>query len=109
MTETTIAFAIWCIAGGFFIALGIYALFSKKPVGFWANAKMYEVTDVQKYNQAMCKLYCAMGVVFIFLGLPLLSKETVLLILFSCMGVMFEVIAAMVIYTTVIDKKYRKK
>ena len=42
-------------------ALGIYALFSKKPVGFWANTKM------------------------------------------------FEVIAAMVIYTTIIDKKYRKR
>ena len=50
-----------------------------------------------------------MGVVFIILGLPLLSKENVMLIIFSSIGVMIEVIVAMVIYTIVIEKKYKKK
>ena len=109
MPETLIGFGIWCMVGLFFIALGVYALFSKKEVGFWANAKMFQVTDVKKYNKAMCKLFCIMGVVFIFLGLPLLRKETTLWILFSCVGVMAEVIVAMIIYTTVIEKKYKKK
>ena len=109
MPETLIGFGIWCIVGFFFIALGIYALFSKKEVGFWANAEMFQVTDVKKYNKAMCKLFCIMGVVFIFLGMPLLRKETTLWILFSCVGVMAEVIVAMIIYTTVIEKKYKKK
>lgn len=109
MPETLIGFGIWCIVGFFFIALGIYALFSKKEVGFWANAEMFQVTDVKKYNKAMCKLFCIMGVVFIFLGMPLLRKETTLWILFSCVGVMVEVIVAMIIYTTVIEKKYKKK
>ena len=109
MSEMLIAFGIWCIVGFFFIGLGIYSMFSKKAVGFWANAEMFQVTDVKKYNKAMCKLYCIMGVVFIILGFPLLLKEKVVLIFFSSVGVMIEVIVAMVIYITVIEKKYKKK
>ena len=97
MLETLIGFGIWC-----------YALFSKKAVGFWANAEMFQVTDAKKYNRAMCKLFCIMGIIFIFLGFPLLWKEAALWILFSCIGVMIEVIVAMIIYTTVIEKKYKK-
>ncbi|MBQ8857071.1 MAG: hypothetical protein IJ024_02880 [Lachnospiraceae bacterium] len=108
MTGTAIGFVIWCITGCFFIALGIYSLFSKKAIGFWANAKMFQVTDVKKYNRAMCKLFCIMGVIFIFLGFPLLSKQNSVWILLSVIGVMLEVIAAMIIYTNVIEKKYKK-
>ena len=103
-----IGFGIWCMVGFFFIGLGICSLFSKKAVGFWANAEMFQVTDVKKYNRTMCRLFCIMGVVFIFLGLPLLRKETTLWILLSCVGVMIEVIVSMIIYTTVIEKKYKK-
>lgn len=109
MTETVIGFVIWCMTGCFFIALGIYSLFSQKAVGFWANAEMFQVTDVRKYNNAMCKLFCVLGIVFIILGIPLLSGQNSVWILFSCVGVMFEVIVAMVIYITVIEKKYKKK
>lgn len=108
MTGTLIGFVIWCIIGCFFIALGIYSLFSKKAVGFWANVKMFEVIDVKKYNSAMCKLFCILGVIFIFLGFPLLSKQNSVWILFSVIGVMVAVIVAMIIYTTVIEKKYKK-
>jgi len=109
MSEMIISFGIWCIVGFFFIGLGIYSAYSKKAVGFWANAEMFQVTDIKKYNRAMCKLYCIMGVVFIILGLPLLSKEKVMLILFSSVGVMIEVIVAMVVYITGIEKKYKKR
>lgn len=108
MTGTVIGFVIWCITGCFFIALGIYSLFSKKAIGFWANVKMFQVTDVKKYNRAMCVLFCTMGVIFIILGLPLLSEENSIWILFSVVGVMLEVIVAMIIYTNVIEKKYKK-
>lgn len=108
MAGTIIGFGMWCIVGCFFIGLGIFSFFSKKAVGFWANVKMFEVTDIKKYNNAMGKLFCTMGVIFIFLGLPLLSKETSLWILLSCVGVMVEVLLAMVIYSTVIEKKYKK-
>ncbi len=109
MTGTLIGFGIWCITGCFFIGLGINALHSKEAVGFWANAKMFEVTDVRKYNKAMCKLFCIMGVVFIFLGIPLLSKQNSVLILLSGVGVMIEVVVVMAVYITVIEKKYKKR
>lgn len=108
MTGTIIAFAAWCVMGCVFICMGIYSLFAKKAVGFWANAKVFEVTDIKKYNAAAAKLFCAYGIVFILLGLPLLSGQNSVWIIFSMIGVMAETVAAMVIYTIVIEKKYRK-
>ena len=111
MTETMLAFIFWSIIGLLFIILGIYAFFSKKaqPMGFWANAKMFEVTDVRKYNAAMGKLFIGFGMIFIILGLPLLSGQNSALIILSAFGVMAEVILTMAIYTIVIEKKYKKK
>ena len=111
MTEMMLAFTIWSIIGLLFIILGIYAFFSKKaqPMGFWANAKMFEVTDVRKYNAAMGKLFIGFGMIFIILGLPLLSGQNSALIILSAFGVMAEVILMMAIYTIVIEKKYKKK
>ena len=111
MTETMLAFIFWSIIGLLFIILGIYAFFSKKaqPMGFWANAKMFEVTDVRKYNAAMGKLFIGFGMIFIILGLPLLSGQNSALIILSVFGVMAEVIIMMAIYTIVIEKKYKKK
>ena len=111
MVETLIAFIIWLIVGLLFIGMGIYAIFSQKaqPMGFWANAKMFEVTDVRKYNAAMGKLFIGYGIIFIILGIPLLSDQYSLMILLSSFGVMFETIVMMAIYITVIEKKYKKK
>ena len=111
MTEMMLAFTIWSIIGLLFIILGIYAYFSKKaqPMGFWANAKMFEVTDVRKYNAAMGKLFIGFGMIFIILGLPLLLGQNSALIILSAFGVMAEVIIMMAIYTIVIEKKYKKK
>lgn len=47
MSGNIIGFIIWCIMGVLFIGLGIFAFTAKKAVGFWANAKMFEVTDVK--------------------------------------------------------------
>ena len=111
MSETILAFMIWAVIGLLFVLMGIYAIFSKKaqPMGFWANAKMFEVTDVKKYNAAMGKLFCAFGIVFIILGLPLLSGQNSAWIILSAFGVMGEAIVMMGIYTIVIEKKYKKK
>ena len=109
MSEPVMGFVIWCIVSCFFIGLGIFAFFSKKPVGFWANVKMFEVTDVKKYNRAVGKLFCVWGIVFVILGLPLLAGQNSPLIFISVIGVMFSVIIAMVVYITVIESKYKKK
>ena len=104
-----IAFLIWAAAGLLFIGIGIFDFFSKKQAGFWANAKMFEVTDVRKYNAAIGKLFIGFGIVFIALGLPLLSGQNSALIILSMFGVMAEAIFMMAIYTLVIEKKYKKK
>lgn len=111
MAEEWIGFIIWCLAGIFFIGMGIYAAFSQKPkvMGFWANAEMFEVTDRKRYNRAMAKLFCIFGMVFILLGLPLLAEDHSAWIILSIVGAMAESIAAMVVYVVVIEKKYRRR
>lgn len=107
-----IGFIVWCVVGAAFIFFGVYAWFSKKPkpMGFWANAKMFEVSDVKKYNRAVAKLFVAFGIVFIALGIPLLYVEkNSAYILLTVVGVMIESVITMAVYSSVIEKKYRKK
>lgn len=108
MTEQTLAFLLWSAVAGLIVLLGISALFAKKPVGFWSNARPFEVTDVKKYNAAVGKLFIVFGIALVLLGLPLLAEETTAFIIISILGVMALAITAMVIYVTVIEKKYRK-
>lgn len=105
------AFLIWLAMSACFVIMGIYNFFSKKKsaFSFWANAKVFEVTDVKAYNRALGKLWCVFGVVFALLGLPLLYGQNSPYILLTMLGAMLEAIAAMVVYVTVIEKKYRKK
>ena len=106
-----LGFIIWAVMGLLFVGLGIYGFLSKKevPFGFWANADVFPVEDVKGYNRAVGKPWCVYGVVFVLLGTPLLGGQNSALILLSVVGMMAEAIAAMVIYVTVIEKKYRKK
>lgn len=109
MTGKIIGFAIWSVFGCIFICLGIYAIFSKKPMRFWANAEVFEVTDIRKYNYAVAKLFCIYGIVLIFLGIPLLSGQNSALILLSVLGLMLESIITMAVYSLIIEKKYKKE
>ncbi len=107
MNENLPAFFIWAAMGLLFAALGVRAFFAKKPQHFWANVKMAEVADVKKYNRAVGKLFIAFGAVFVLLGVPLLAENEAWVIL-SVLGTVASVIAMMVVYSTVIEKKYRK-
>ncbi len=104
-----LAFIIWAAVGVIILGIGIFSFFSKKPVGFWANAEMFDVEDYQKYNYAVGKLFCVFGIVFIVLGVPLLGGQNSSLVIISVVGVMVETILLMVIYTLGIERKYRKK
>lgn len=106
-----IAFIIWIIFSGVMITFGIYSMHSKRamPFGFWANAEVFEVNDVRAYNRAVGKLWCVFGTVFALLGLPLLAGHNSPYIIFSILGCMAEAIGAMVVYVTVIERKYRVK
>lgn len=105
-----LAFIVWLALGVAFIALGVYAILSKKEVafGFWANAKIFPVQDIRGYNHAVGKLWCVFGIVFALLGIPLLPGQNTGYIIISILGCMAEAIAAMVVYVTIIEKKYRR-
>lgn len=107
MEENTISFIIWCIWGVFLMCLAVYIWFSKKAIGFWGNKKMFEVTDIRKYNHAMSKLYGAYGIVFILLGLPLLAEHSEWILL-SIAGVVVESIVLIAVCSLVLKKKYKK-
>ncbi|MCI9068298.1 MAG: hypothetical protein HFI65_06465 [Lachnospiraceae bacterium] len=106
-----LGFVIWMLAGTGFVVFGIYAAFSRRtmPFGFWANAKVFEVTDVKGYNRAVGILWCVFGVCFALLGLPLLPGQNSAWVLFSVLGAMAEAITAMAVYTVGIEGKYRKR
>ena len=107
MEKNIFFFFILCIGGAFFIGVAVYIWFSKKAIGFWGNKKMFEVTDIKKYNHTMSKLYVAHGIVFILFGLPLLTGHSKW-IFFSVAGVVVETIVLMAVYSLVIKKKYKK-
>lgn len=109
MSRAEIGFIIWAVVGVAIIGIGIWDLFSKKAVGFWANADTLPVKDVKGYNRATGRLFMAYGAIFILLGLPLLGGQNSPFILLTAVGVMFETIATMAIYTLVIEKKYGEK
>lgn len=105
------AFVIWLALGGLMIGFGIYAIHSKRavPFSFWANAKMFKVNDVGSYNRAVGKLWCGFGTVFAILGFPFLTGQNSPYFIIPILGCMAEAIVAMIIYVTVIEKKYRVK
>ena len=78
----------------------------KKPVGFWANIETPKVSDVKGYNRATGILFILYGVVFILIGTPLLGNQNNAFILLSVVGVMFETIVIMAVYSLFIVKKY---
>lgn len=109
MSENVIGYLIWAAAGLLVAGIGIRAFFAQKPVGFFANAEPPQVTDVKKYNRATGMLMIAMGLVICLLGLPLLIPDGELWILLCIPVLMVSIIAAMVVYTLVIQQKYRAK
>ncbi len=104
-----LGFILWTLVSLMFVVLGIVAFFAKKPMGFFANADMFEVTDVKGYNRAVGILWCVYGIIMILLGLPLLAGQNSPFILLTVVGIMVETIGMVIVYVLVIEKKYRKK
>ena len=104
-----IGFIVWAIVGCILIGIGVCAYFSKKTVAFWENMKAFPVRDIKGYNHALGKLFIFYGMLFVVLGIPLLSAQNTPYILLSVFGVMIETIVFMVIYSLFIEKKYKKQ
>lgn len=104
-------FALWELMGCAFVAWGIFTARSKasRPFGFWANARMFAVSDIKAYNRALGKLWTVYGAVLCLLGIPLLAGEGAGGIVIPVIGVMAASIAAMAAYVVGIEAKYRKR
>lgn len=109
MSRNMIGFVIWAIVGVIIIGLGVRAYLSKKTVGFWANIRPISVNDVTGYNRDVGMLFVIYGVIFIALGLPLVSGQNSPLILLSVLGAMIETIVIMAIYSLCIERKYKEQ
>lgn len=91
------------------MALGAMAFRAKKEFGFWANVKPLPMKDVKAHNRAVGWLFIIYGAVFILLGLPLLAGQNSPWVMIPMVGVLLETIAAMAVYTIVIQSRYEKK
>ncbi len=109
MNKEMFPFVIWMAVGLFIIGDGIWTGFRKKAVRFWGFAKMYEVTDVKKYNRALGILYMLYGAGFIALGIPLRYGRDTPALITSVRNAVFEIVALLLIYALVITPIYKKK
>ena len=96
--------AVWC---------DIYPENSKEP-GFlkvlFSRPDKIETFSLPKgYNRATGILLICYGIIFIILGLPLLSGQNNPYILLSALGVMIETIVIMAVYSLVVEKKYKEQ
>ncbi len=103
-----VGFLMWFCVGCLFLLLGLWAWRSRKAVCFWANIETVPMKDVKAYNRAMGKLWVVYGIVFIFLGVPLLTGNP-LGIMITILGTLAECIGAMAVYLLVIQNKYERK
>ncbi|MBQ7926005.1 MAG: hypothetical protein IJ335_06890, partial [Lachnospiraceae bacterium] len=96
--------------GLFFIGLGIYDICSKNQLPFciWSNEETEPMRDVKGHNRAVGILWCIYGIVFMLLGLPLMTGQNSPYIIISILGVAFESLVAMAVYVVVIENKYKK-
>ena len=103
------AFILWCICFSLFLILGIFCFFSRKPVGFWANAKAFPVSDVKGYNRACGCLWIGYSLIGMLTGLPLLQEENTALILLTVLFAALDTLGLILLYVLVIERKYRTK
>lgn len=101
-----IAFCIWLLMCSTFVLLGVVSWKSKKAVQFWTISQQIQVSDVQKYNRAVSKMWFIFALFLAALGIPMLAGQNSVWIVFTILGGMMWAIALMVVYTK-IEKKYR--
>ena len=67
-----VGFVIWSAVFLLLLGIGLWALKSKKTVGFFAGVNPPKVKDPQKYNYAVAILWFVYTFLFELLGLPFL-------------------------------------
>lgn len=106
-----LGFLAYAVMGFLFIGWGIYGFSPKKKAafGFWAGGETFPTDDIRGYNRAVGKLWIAIGIITIVLGLPLIPEQNAPGIIISILGLMAESIGAMVVHELVIAPKFRRR
>ena len=104
-----IAFLIWTLCAGIFLAIGISSYKSKEPVGFFSFSNPPKVNDVEGYNKAVAKLWFVVSVIFEILGIPFLFLEQNSPEFFIIVVAVPALVIGMVIAYLRIEAKYKKK
>ncbi len=101
------AFVLWMLLSLLMAGIGLWALRSGTPVGFFAGVKSPKVKDAKKYNRAVARLWFIAAGVFALLGVPLLfARQNSLLVLPLVFGTVIWAIGLMIAYTR-IENRHR--
>jgi len=101
-------FIIWTIMSLVLAGIGVWALKSRKAVGFFAGVNPPEVSDVRRYNRAVAVLWFIYAALFELLGLPFLFARHHSAAFLCCFGVAPLSLGLMLAYHCILEK-YRKK
>lgn len=101
------------LIGCMFVFTGIimYKSNTVEPYSFWANAKSpcFEVTDVRRYNRAVSKLWIGYGISIMVFSFPMGLGQNNPWAFISVLGMMISTLLLIIVYTLVIEKRYRKR
>ena len=102
-----IAFLIWTGCALLFLGTGIWCRKAEKHVGFFANSKPPEVTDIRAYNHAVSRIWFTASILLEILGLPFLFFiQNSPAFIFTYLGTVFLCLGMITCYTF-IESKYR--
>ncbi|QNM05652.1 hypothetical protein [Qiania dongpingensis] len=99
---------IWSLVSAVFLGLGVGCFFAKRQMGFWANAKAPEVTDIRRYNRSVGIIWILFSVLLFVLGLFSRGGQNSPGAIVTILGTMLLCIVMMIAYSVVLDK-YRRK
>ena len=99
--------------GCMFVFTGIIMYKSNRvePYSFWPNTKIncFEVTDVNKYNRAVSKLWIGYGISIMVFSFPMGLGQNNPWAFISILGMMISTLLLIIMYTLVVEKIYRKR
>ena len=103
-----VAFIIWTGCSALFLGISVYDRKLDKPAGFFSNSEPPQVTDVQKYNREVSRLWLWFAILMEFLGLPFLFlKQNSAWFILPVLGTVALCLVLVVRYMK-IESKYRK-
>lgn len=103
-----IGFIIWSIVSIVFVGIGISCHKSKESVGFFTFMKAPIVTDIERYNNAVAKLWIVVACAFEIIGIPLLFLEQNSPLFTPVIFAIVILVIVMIIVYIRIEVQYRK-